>query len=74
MREYALAQVGVVRTTWASIVVSWLQCFDHERWKRDETLRLANARQTKASKLLTAPRYMLTSCTLRPYTNFSREN
>jgi hypothetical protein len=43
----ALAQVGVVRTTWANVYLSWIQRCDRERWKRDETLRLANARQTK---------------------------
>jgi hypothetical protein len=45
----ALAQVGVVRTTWANVYLSWIQRCDRERWKRDKTLlvRLANARQTK---------------------------
>ena len=42
----ALAQVGVV-TSWAGIYISWTQRFYRERWKRHETLRLANARQTK---------------------------
>jgi hypothetical protein len=43
----ALAQVGVVFTLWTAVHISRLQRLDCKRCKKDETTRLAKARQNR---------------------------
>ena len=51
----ALAQVGVVNTTWAKVRLSRLQRPNSEHCKNDKTMRPTNARQNKQANDLPPP-------------------